>query len=120
MLPCCTWTLSISICPICIHWLLYEREFAMTTYAQPADNAEAGPSTSSSSASRLTAGASPYHESSQFKHWRFSRRQLAELRAELNGKSAEVVTRNQALEKVAQSPSIQHPSHSAARKDGII
>ena len=70
----------------------------MAVDATSSHNAEAGPS--SSSAPRLTAGASPYHESSQFKHWRFSRRQLAEMRAELNGKSTEVVARNQQLEKV--------------------
>jgi cyclin H len=70
----------------------------MAVDATSSHNAEAGPSTTT--ASRLTAGASPYHESSQFKHWRFSRRQLAEMRAELNVKSAEVVARNQELEKV--------------------
>ena len=70
----------------------------MTTATDTANNAEAGPS--NTSAARLTAGASPYHESSQFRHWRYSRKQLAELRAELNGKSHEVVAKNQELEKV--------------------
>ncbi|WOO80987.1 Cyclin CCL1 [Vanrija pseudolonga] len=48
------------------------------------------------------AGPSPYHESSQFRHWRYSRGRLAALRAELNEKSKEVTARNMAAEKEAQ------------------
>ncbi|KAK6909068.1 hypothetical protein I203_103079 [Kwoniella mangroviensis CBS 8507] len=61
--------------------------------AQP----EAGPSTSG-----LTPGPSPYHESSQFRHWRYSPSSLLSIREELNGKSVEIVARNTELEKEAQ------------------
>lgn len=55
--------------------------------------AEAGPST-------LTPGPTPYHETSQFRHWRYSPSQLDALRAELNAKSVEVFKRNAELEEV--------------------
>ncbi|WVW86328.1 hypothetical protein I302_108370 [Kwoniella bestiolae CBS 10118] len=64
--------------------------------AQP----EAGPS--SSSTSQLTPGPSPYHESSQFRHWRYSPSSLQAIREELNGKSVEIVAKNTELEKEAQ------------------
>ena len=58
--------------------------------AQP----QAGPST-------LTPAPSPYHDSSQFLHWRFTPSNLHALRDALNVKSVEVVGRNSALEKVS-------------------
>lgn len=61
-------------------------------------NAEAGPSTSGS-----RGGASAYHESSQFRSWRYSPEQLDSVREELNKKSMEVVKKNQELERVSQS-----------------
>ncbi|GFZ50968.1 hypothetical protein JCM24511_08726 [Saitozyma sp. JCM 24511] len=57
----------------------------------------AGPSTAP-----LVPGPSAYHESSQFRHWRYSPAQLDKIRGELNQKSVEVVARNQELEKEAQ------------------
>jgi hypothetical protein len=45
-------------------------------------------------------GPTPYHETSQYLHWRYTQGQLAEIRAELNAKSVEVVTRNSKLEEV--------------------
>jgi cyclin H len=48
----------------------------------------------------LVPGPSAYHESSQFRHWRYSPAQLDKIRGELNHKSVEVVARNQELEKV--------------------
>ncbi|CAD6572341.1 MAG: hypothetical protein TREMPRED_000504, partial [Tremellales sp. Tagirdzhanova-0007] len=65
---------------------------------EPTDQAEAGPSGSSN----LTAGSTPYHESSQFLHWRYSPSQLQSIRSELNLKSVEIVGRNRVLEKEAQ------------------
>lgn len=56
---------------------------------------EAGPSKPS-----LTPGPSAYHESSQFRHWRFSPSTLDRIRSELNTKSVEVARRNTELEKV--------------------
>nr|ODN89598.1 cyclin H [Cryptococcus depauperatus CBS 7841] len=50
----------------------------------------------------LAPGLSPFHESSQFKHWRFSLAALETLRSELNSKSVEVAKRNTELEKKAQ------------------
>ncbi|WVO16712.1 hypothetical protein L204_104393 [Cryptococcus depauperatus] len=50
----------------------------------------------------LAPGLSPFHESSQFKHWRFSLAALETLRLELNSKSVEVAKRNTELEKKAQ------------------
>ncbi|WWD19781.1 hypothetical protein CI109_104245 [Kwoniella shandongensis] len=64
----------------------------MTVPSQP----EAGPSTS------LVPGPSPFHETSQFRHWRYSPSSLAEIREELNKRSVEVVARNTELEKEAQ------------------
>ncbi|KJD99926.1 cyclin H [Cryptococcus gattii NT-10] len=58
---------------------------------------EAGPSKPS-----LTPGPSAYHESSQFRHWRFSPSTLDRIRSELNTKSVEVARRNTELEKEAQ------------------
>ena len=56
---------------------------------------------SSSSAPREpVAGPSPYHESSQFRDWRYSPSQLSSIREALNVKSREVVARNTELEKV--------------------
>ncbi|WRT70076.1 uncharacterized protein IL334_007070 [Kwoniella shivajii] len=62
---------------------------------------EAGPS-SSSSPSSLAPGPSPYHESSQFRHWRYSPSSLKTIREELNAKSVEVVAKNTEMEKEAQ------------------
>jgi cyclin H len=71
----------------------------------------AGASTSASGAasgsatpavSRPSPGPTPFHGTSQFKHWRYSRSGLAKLRAELNEKSKEVTARNMAEEKAAQ------------------
>ncbi|WVF67261.1 hypothetical protein IAT40_002009 [Kwoniella sp. CBS 6097] len=56
----------------------------------------------SSSAPALTPGPTSYHESSQFRHWRYSPSTLAQIRQELNQRSVEVVTKNTALEKEAQ------------------
>lgn len=56
---------------------------------------EAGPSKPS-----LIPGPSAYHESSQFRHWRFSPSILDRIRSELNIKSVEVARRNTELEKV--------------------
>ncbi|WVQ94860.1 hypothetical protein IAU59_001943 [Kwoniella sp. CBS 9459] len=66
--------------------------------------AQAGPSKQipSSSSNTLTPGPTSYHESSQFRHWRYSPSTLADIRQELNARSVEVVTRNTALEKEAQ------------------
>ena len=58
--------------------------------AQP----QAGPSI-------LTPASSPYQESSQFLHWRYTSSNLHALRDALNAKSVEVVGRNSALEKVS-------------------
>jgi len=58
-------------------------------------NAEAGPSSIS-----LGSGPTPYHDSSQFRHWRFSDSQLRELRQALNEKAHDVTVRNTELEKV--------------------
>lgn len=63
----------------------------MTT--DPETMSEAGPST-------LTPGPTPYHETSQFRHWRYSSSQLDAIRAELNTRSVEVFKRNSELEKV--------------------
>ena len=57
------------------------------------DSAQAGPSS-------LAPGLTPYHETSQYRNWRYSPTQLAAIRAELNAKSVEVFTRNSELEKV--------------------
>ncbi|WVQ84563.1 hypothetical protein IAT38_006717 [Cryptococcus sp. DSM 104549] len=58
---------------------------------------EAGPSRSG-----LVPGPSPYHESSQFIHWRYSPSKLSSMRSNLNSKSVEVARRNTELEKEAQ------------------
>lgn len=63
---------------------------------EPESNSEAGPS-------NLTPGATPYHETSQYRNWRYSPTQLSIIRAELNAKSVEVFTRNSELEKVIPS-----------------
>jgi len=60
------------------------------------DSAQAGPSS-------LAPGPTPYHETSQYRNWRYSPTQLAAIRAELNAKSVEVFTRNSELEKVVSS-----------------
>ncbi len=52
--------------------------------------------------SRPRPGPSAYHESSQFKHWRYSRAGLDQLRTALNEKSKEVTARNVAAEKVSR------------------
>lgn len=61
---------------------------------------EAGPST-------LTPGPTPYHETSQFRHWRYSVSQLDAMRAELNSKSVDVFKRNSELEKVCPRTPVQ-------------
>lgn len=58
--------------------------------AQP----EAGPS-------RYTPGPTPYYDTSQYLHWRYTPEQLSSIRAELNAKSVEVVSRNSILEEVS-------------------
>lgn len=45
-------------------------------------------------------GDTPYHETSQFRHWRYSVEQLAQIRKALNEKSVEVVRKNTEAEKV--------------------
>jgi cyclin H len=60
-------------------------------------SAEAGPSRPSTP---LGSGATPYHDSSQFRHWRFSPTHLRQLRQTLNEKAHEVTARNTELEKV--------------------
>jgi len=60
---------------------------------ESSNNSEAGPST-------FAPGPTPYHETSQYRNWRYSPGQLSTIRAELNAKSVEVFTRNGALEKV--------------------
>ncbi|CAK9780137.1 cyclin-like protein [Cutaneotrichosporon oleaginosum] len=59
--------------------------------------------------SRPRPGLTAYHESSQFKHWRYSKAGLDKLRHELNEKSKEVTDRNVAAEKAAQE-SLGHTS----------
>jgi len=61
-----------------------------------ADSPQAGPSC-------LAPGPTPYHETSQYRNWRYSPTQLSAIRAELNAKSVEVFTRNSELEKVYPS-----------------
>ena len=85
--------------------LVYSYRDHLTMTIEPTDQAEAGPSGSSN----LTAGSTPYHESSQFLHWRYSPSQLQSIRSELNLKSVEIVGRNRVLEKVHPS-SIQSSS----------
>ncbi|ORX39396.1 putative cyclin-dependent protein kinase regulator [Kockovaella imperatae] len=63
---------------------------------------QAEASSSSAWSKTLVAGPSPYHESSQYRDWRYSPSQLTSLREALNKKSVEVVTRNTELEKEAQ------------------
>ncbi|OCF44398.1 hypothetical protein I317_01658 [Kwoniella heveanensis CBS 569] len=64
---------------------------------------QAGPSRQSAAdSSALTPGPTSYHESSQFRHWRYSPAGLADIRQELNQRSVEVVTKNTVLEKEAQ------------------
>lgn len=60
------------------------------------DSHQAGPS-------NLAPGPTPYHETSQYRNWRYSPTQLSAIRAELNAKSVEVFTRNSELEKVHSS-----------------
>ena len=60
------------------------------------DNSQAGPSS-------LAPGATPYHETSQYRNWRYSPTQLSSIRAELNARSVEVFTRNSELEKASPS-----------------
>ena len=60
------------------------------------DKSQAGPSS-------LAPGATPYHETSQYRNWRYSPTQLSSIRAELNAKSVEVFTRNSELEKASLS-----------------
>ncbi|ODN99182.1 hypothetical protein I350_07341 [Cryptococcus amylolentus CBS 6273] len=57
---------------------------------------------SASSSSSLVPGESAYHESSQFRHWRFSSTGLHKLRQDLNRRSIEVAKKNNELEKQAQ------------------
>ncbi|ORY31679.1 hypothetical protein BCR39DRAFT_89083, partial [Naematelia encephala] len=63
------------------------------------ETSQAGPSTV---ASTLHPGASAYHESSHFKHWRYSPAQLAAVRQALNEKSRDVTAQNIEREKEAQ------------------
>jgi len=81
----------------------------MTNEPGPSRNGKAGstPAEASNSGTatpaarpQLQPGATPYHETSQFKHWRYSRAGLAKLRSELNEKSKEVTAKNMAAEKV--------------------
>ncbi|KAK4689232.1 cyclin H, partial [Tremellales sp. Uapishka_1] len=68
---------------------------AITAMETPAPEA-------STSKFQLQAGPTAFHETSQFRHWRYSPEQLHDIRAELNGKSVEVVARNTQAEKEAQ------------------
>ncbi len=47
-----------------------------------------------------TPGLTAFHESSQYRRWRFSADQLASMRAEVNGKARETTERNIGREKV--------------------
>lgn len=67
----------------------------MTNGASPSLSGSATPARP-----RFTPGASPYHESSQYRHWRYSRAGIAKLRTELNEKSREVTRVNVEAEKV--------------------
>ena len=87
-------------------YLVYDSWHAMSSsHANGDGNAAAGPSgtngsTAAESVPQIRPGPSPYHESSQFLHWRYAPEQLSTVRAELNAKSVEVVARNSELEKV--------------------
>lgn len=59
-------------------------------------SAEAGPSRPPTP---LGTGATPYHDSSQLRHWRYSPTHLRQLRQTLNEKAHEVTVRNTELEK---------------------
>lgn len=72
---------------------LYPTSRVTSMTVDPDNMSEAGPST-------LTPGPTPYHETSQFRHWRYSPSQLNSIRAELNTRSVEVFKRNSQLEKV--------------------
>lgn len=63
-------------------------------------NPDSSEPVASSSKTILVPGPTTFHESSQFRHWRYSQSQLRDLRLALNAKSVEVVTRNSELEKV--------------------
>ncbi|WVQ74363.1 hypothetical protein IAR50_003963 [Cryptococcus sp. DSM 104548] len=64
--------------------------------------AAADPGSSTPPSGALVPGESAYHESTQFRHWRFSPTGLHNLRQELNKRSIEVAKKNNELEKQAQ------------------
>jgi cyclin H len=66
-------------------------------------NTDSSQPVASSSKTTLVPGPTTFHESSQFRHWRYSQSQLRDLRLALNAKSVEVVTRNSELEKVCSN-----------------
>lgn len=72
------------------------------THVERASNGDGRSASASATPARqrFTPGESPYHESSQFKHWRYSKAGIAKLRLELNEKSREVTERNVEAEKV--------------------
>lgn len=64
------------------------------------ENGASGSGSATPAKPRFTPGPSPYHESSQYIHWRYSKAGIAQLRHELNEKSMEVTKRNVEAEKV--------------------
>lgn len=82
---------------------LYDSTLTLSTIATMAitpDPASKEESPSSTEAAVPVPGPSAFHESSQFRHWRYSREQLYSLRQELNEKSREVTERNMNAERV--------------------
>lgn len=75
-------------------FLHYPSTYHHDTNMSMDDSPEAGPSS-------FAPGPTPYHETSQYRNWRYSPTQLSAIRAELNAKSVEVFTRNSELEKVS-------------------
>jgi hypothetical protein len=51
-------------------------------------------------------GATAFHESSQYRRWRFSEEQLRQMRREINGKTKEVISQNIQKDKVSSSFSL--------------
>jgi hypothetical protein len=84
---------SIPVSPLSLLLSTCTNVNPATMALESSNNSEAGPST-------FAPGPTPYHETSQYRNWRYSPGQLTTIRAELNTRSVEVFTRNGALEKV--------------------